>query len=320
MIAIRRWAVAGIPCIYLLYLPVQSLLLPNLAGRGLELLALGIYLLAGIPTLLLYSGIRIPLFQAVINVILVSLIPILVIEQRHLSNSSELGGWMVMGITVILTATAVRQHSLLAVLGLVMLLAQVGLEYGLEGFISYGLVGAMVFVLAGLGVSRGIRRANLESDKYRDQESATLARIASIEAAEIARKERLQEVLSSAVPMLEKIAKATEPLSDDEKQDAVKLELSLRDEIRGKGLLTKELREEISRLRNLGVAVAVLDEGGMDDLSLEEKKAIIDRAIKELQVVVAGKVTLRSPKAETFKLTVVASLPGQAIPVLNLKL
>ncbi|NBR54671.1 MAG: hypothetical protein EBT82_01635 [Micrococcales bacterium] len=320
MIAIRRWIVAGIPFVYLLYLPVQSLLLPNLAGRGLELLALGIYLFSGIPTLLLYSGLKIPLMQAITNVVLVSLIPTLVIEQRHLSQNSELGGWMVMGITVILTATAVRQHPFFAVLGLVMLLVQVGLEYGLEGFISYGLVGAMVFVLAGLGVSGGIRKANHESDKYRDQESATLARIASIEAAELARKERLQEVLSSAVPTLEKIAKASEPLSESEKQDAVRLELGLRDEIRGKGLLTEELRAEISRLRNLGVAVALLDEGGMDDLPVERKKEIINRAIKELQVVVSGKVTLRSPRGEKFRLTVVASLPGQAIPVLNLKL
>ncbi|NBQ92670.1 MAG: hypothetical protein EBU06_01725 [Micrococcales bacterium] len=320
MIAIRRWIVAGIPFVYLLYLPVQSLLLPNLAGRGLELLALGIYLFSGIPTLLLYSGLKIPLMQAITNVVLVSLIPTLVIEQRHLSQNSELGGWMVMGITVILTATAVRQHPFFAVLGLVMLLVQVGLEYGLEGFISYGLVGAMVFVLAGLGVSGGIRKANHESDKYRDQESATLARIASIEAAELARKERLQEVLSSAVPTLEKIAKASEPLSESEKQDAVRLELGLRDEIRGKGLLTEELRAEISRLRNLGVAVALLDEGGMDDLPVERKKEIINRAIKELQVVVSGKVTLRSPRGEKFRLTVVASLPGQAIPILNLKL
>ncbi|NDE88914.1 MAG: hypothetical protein EB055_02910 [Micrococcales bacterium] len=285
MIAIRRWIVAGIPFVYLLY-----------------------------------SGLKIPLMQAITNVVLVSLIPTLVIEQRHLSQNSELGGWMVMGITVILTATAVRQHPFFAVLGLVMLLVQVGLEYGLEGFISYGLVGAMVFVLAGLGVSGGIRKANHESDKYRDQESATLARIASIEAAELARKERLQEVLSSAVPTLEKIAKASEPLSESEKQDAVRLELGLRDEIRGKGLLTEEMRAEISRLRNLGVAVALLDEGGMDDLPVERKKEIINRAIKELQVVVSGKVTLRSPRGEKFRLTVVASLPGQAIPILNLKL
>jgi len=320
MIAVRRWAAAGIPFIYLLYLPVQSLLLPDLPGRDLELIALGIYLIAGIPTLLLYSGLRIPLIQAILNVVLVSLIPILIIEQRHQSGSAELGGWMVMGITVILTATAVRQHSLLAILGLVMLLVQMGLEYGLEGFISYGLVGAMVFVLAGLGVSRGIRRANLESDKYRDQESATLARIAAIEAADSARKERLQEVLSSAVPMLELISGATDPLSVEQKDAAVRLELSLRDEIRGKGLLTGELRKEIARLRNLGVSVAVLDEGGMDELNDEQRREILQKAIKELAVVTGGKVTLRSPKNESFKLTVVASLPGQAIPVLNLKL
>ena len=320
MISVRRWAVAVIPFVYLLYLPVQSLFLGKFLERNLEITALGLYLLAGAPTLLAYKGIRIPIWQALVNLGTSLLIPLLVLEQRNIVNDQNIAGWMVMGVTVILTATAVRQHSLIALAGLVGLLTQMGNAYGPPGFISYGLVGAIVFVLAGVGVSSGIRRANRESDRYLEQQTNSLARIASIEAAESARKERLQQVLSSAVPMLEVIAKSTDPLSEEQKEQARLLELSLRDEIRGKGLLTESLREEISRLRRLGVQVAVLDDGGMDDLSSDEKNELIAKAIKELQIVTSGRVTLRSPKGESFRLTVVASLPGQAAPVLNIKL
>lgn len=320
MISIRRWVVAGIPFIYLLYLPVQSILLPNFIGRSFEIIALALYVLAGIPTFLLYSGIRIPLYQAIINLLVVTALPIFVIYQRHLDNDSATGGWLVMGSTVLLTGTAVRQHPWIALVGLTSMIAQVVIEYGPSAFISYGLVGGIVFVLAGIGVSTGIRRANRESDKYRDQQAKSLAKIVAIEAAEDARKKRLQEVLSSAVPMLRRIAAASEPLAKDLKIEAKLLELSLRDEIRGKGLLTTQLRQEISRLRSLGVEVAVLDEGGMDEIAATEKEELLNQAIAALQVVESGRVTLRSPKDENFRLTVVATVPGQAAPVLNIKL
>jgi len=96
--------------------------------------------------------------------------------------------------------------------------------------------------------------------------------------------------------------------------------LSLRDEIRGRGLLTTAMRTEISRLRNLEVEVAVLDEGGTADLSESELKVLLAQAIAALQSIDKGRVTIRSPKGESFKLTVVATLPGVAQPLLSLRL
>ena len=61
MISVRRWAVAVIPYVYLLYLPVQSLFVDKFFERNLEITALILYFLAGTPTLLAYKGIRIPL-------------------------------------------------------------------------------------------------------------------------------------------------------------------------------------------------------------------------------------------------------------------
>ena len=320
MISVRRWAATLIPFVYLVYLPVQSFLIPGFGSRNLELLALAVYFSVGTPTLLLFRGIRIPTWLAALNLFAAVVIPWLIISQRLAISNVDIGAWEVMGITVVMTATAVRQHPWFAVMGLVVLIAEEVYAYGLMSFITHGLAGATVFVLAGLGVSGGIRTANSASDKFREQQASSLAGIAALEATQLARQERLQQILSTAVPMLNQIAQSSEPLAAKSKEQTRLLELSLRDEIRGRGLLTADLRIEVERLRKLGCEVALLDEGGVDDITEIELKELISKAITELKTVTTGKVTIRSPKAESFKLTVVATIPGQAKPVLNIKL
>ncbi len=320
MISIKRWVAALIPLVYAFYLPVQSLLVPGITSRLFEVLALAIYLAAVIPTLLAYRGLVVPVWQAAANLLAAFAIPALVILQRDEIGNNDIGGWMVMGTAVILTATAVRQQRLFAVLGLVVLIAEVVYIYGPLALITAGLVGAMVFVLAGLGVSRGIQSANAESDKYREREAQDLASIASLEATKSERTSRLQQVLGSSVPFLSLIAESKSPLSAEMKQSARLLELALRDEIRGRGLLTSAMRSEISRLRNLGVEVALLDERGTEGLAKEELDALLGQVIEALQAINSGRVTVRSPRGEAFKVTVVATLPGVAQPLLSLRL
>ncbi len=319
MISIRRILVAGIPLVYLLYLPIQSILLPDFASRTIEIAALTIYLLVGVPTLLAFTGIRIPIWLALINLFAAVVLPALIILQRQEIGNDKIGAWVVMGSGVILTAAAVRQHPRIAVLGLASLITQIVLSYGPISLIRDGLVGAIVFVLAGLGVSRGIRRANEDTEKYLAQQTKSLAAIAALEAAESARQERLQEMLKQAIPMLKKITSATGALDSSDRNQAKLLELTLRDEMRGRALMIPALKAEVARLRSLGVEVAVLDEGGMDDLDLPTKEQLLQKAIAALVIVSTGRVTIRSPKNESFRLTVVATIPGQAAPVVNLR-
>jgi hypothetical protein len=306
--------------VYALYLPVQSLLIPGVQNRLYEVVALLIYLAAVLPTLILYRGLVLPIWQAAFNLVAAVVLPALIILQRDALDSDETGGWVVMGTAVSLTATSVRQRRVFAVLGVLALVAEFVYVYGPIALFTTGLVGALVFVLAGLGVSTGIQNANTESDKYREREAKSLASIASLEATKNERTSRLQQVLGSSVPFLALIADSKEPLSAEMKQSARLLELALRDEIRGRGLLTSNMRSEISRLRNLGVEVALLDEGGTEGLSNDELDALLAQAIDALQAISNGRVTIRSPRGETFKVTVVATLPGVAQPLLSLRL
>ena len=320
MISINRAIASLVPYIYALYLPVQSLFLPGFSTRYLEIIALVIYIYSATATLLFFRGLQLPRWQAFFNLGAAFAMPLLVFAQRELIYDHGIGDWLVMGTAVVLTATAVRQQARLALIGLAVLLTALIVQYGQAAITSVGLAGAIVFVLAGLAVSRGIARATRESENFRAKEIETRSKIAELEAASRERQQQLSQVLGVAVPLLSVIKDSQGPLSDDLRQSAKLVEATLRDNLRGRELLNRAMSNEIQRLRNLGVDVLILDEGGTQSLSAKERDELLSRAVDSLQVVTQGRVTIRSPKGEDFRLTVVATIPGQAQPVLSLRL
>ena len=320
MISINRTIASLLPYIYALYLPIQSIFLPGFSTRYLEIIALIIYAYATTATLIFFRGLQLPRWQAFFNLGAALALPILVITQRQLINDDSIGAWVVMGTALVLTATAVRQQARLALIGIAVLLAVLLVEYGQAAIATAGLAGALVFVLAGLAVSRGIARATRESEKFRAKEIETRTKIAELEAASRERQQQLSQVLGTAVPLLSVIKDSQGPLNEDLRQSAKLVEATLRDNLRGRELLNRAMSNEIQRLRNLGVEVLILDEGGTQSLSAKERDELLSRAVESLQVVTQGRVTIRSPKGEDFRLTVVATIPGQAQPVLSLRL
>ena len=320
MISISRIVASIIPYVYAMYLPVQSIFLPGFNTRYLEMIALVIYFYAATATLLLFRGLLLPRWQAFFNLGAALAMPSLVLAQREIVDDHAIGSWVVMGTAVVLTATAVRQRAKFALIGLATLLTILIFEYGQGAITTVGLAGALVFVMAGLAVSRGIARATRESEKFKEKEIETRSKIAELEAASRERQLQLSQVLGIAVPLLSAIRDSQGPLSDDLRQSAKLVEATLRDNLRGRDLLNRAMSNEIQRLRNLGVDVLILDEGGTQSLSAKEKDELLNRAVDSLQVVTQGRVTIRSPKGEDFRLTVVATIPGQAQPVLSLRL
>jgi hypothetical protein len=303
-----------------MYFPIQSIFVPGFSSRGLEIAALAIYVCVSSVTLLFFRGLRLPRWQAWLNLAAAGLIPGLVILQRNEINDQSIGAWMVMGTAIVLTATAVRQQARIALIGLGVLLGLLIVEYGLPGLTASGLAGALVFVLAGLGVSRGIARTTRETEKFRAIELESISRIAELDAAAKERQQRLAQVLGTAVPLLSVIKDAQGPIDEELKQSARLVEATLRDNLRGRDLLNPAMSKEVQRLRSLGCEVLILDEGGTASLTSAERDALLQKAVDALQIVQSGRVTIRSPKAEEFKITVVATTPGQAEPVLSIRL
>ena len=320
MISLSRAVISLLPFIYAMYLPIQSIFVPGFSSRGLEIAALAIYVCVSSVTLLFFRGLRLPRWQAWLNLAAAGLIPGLVILQRNEINDQSIGAWMVMGTAIVLTATAVRQQARIALIGLGVLLGLLIVEYGLPGLTASGLAGALVFVLAGLGVSRGIARTTRETEKFRAIELESISRIAELDAAAKERQQRLAQVLGTAVPLLSVIKDAQGPIDEELKQSARLVEATLRDNLRGRDLLNSAMSKEVQRLRSLGCEVLILDEGGTASLTSAERDALLQKAVDALQIVQSGRVTIRSPKAEEFKITVVATTPGQAEPVLSIRL
>ncbi len=320
MISLNRAIISLLPFMYAMYLPIQSIFVPGFSSRGYEIAALAIYLYVSIATLLLFRGLRLPNWQAWLNLLATGLIPGLVIFQRNVSGDHSVGAWIVMGTAIVLTATAVRQQAGIALIGLAILLGSLVFEYGVGGLAAAGLAGALVFVLAGLAVSRGIARTTRETEKYRAIELESISQIAELEAAAKERQQRLSQMLGTAVPLLSVIKDTEGPINEELKQSARLVEATLRDNLRGRELLNTAMSKEVQRLRNLGCEVLILDEGGTASLTPSERDQLLQKAVDALQVVQSGRVTIRSPKAEDFKLTVVATKPGQAEPVLSIRL
>jgi hypothetical protein len=320
VISINRTIASLVPFIYALYLPIQSMFIQGFSSRYLEIIALVIYVYAATASLLLFRGLQLPRWQALFNLGASLALPTLVIAQRELIDDHSVGAWVVMGSALVLTATAVRQQARLALIGLAVLIAVLIIEYGQGAIATAGLAGALVFVLAGLAVSRGIARATRESEKFRAKEIETRTKIAELEAASRERQQQLSQVLGTAVPLLSVIKDSQGPLHEDLRQSVKLVEATLRDNLRGRELLNRAMSNEVQRLRNLDVEVLILDEGGTQDLSPLARDQLLNKAVEALQVVTKGRVTIRSPKGEDFRLTVVATIPGQAQPVLSLRL
>jgi hypothetical protein len=320
MISINRAIASILPFIYALYLPIQSMNVPGFTTRYFEIAALILYVYCAAATLLFFRGLQLPRWQATLNLIAGVALPTLVIVQRELIDDHSIGAWVVMGTALILTGTAVRQQAGFALIGLALLLGVLIVEYGQGAAATAGLAGALVFVLAGLGVSRGIARTTREMAQFKAKEVESRSKIAELEAASLERQKRLSQVLGTAVPLLSVIKDLKAPLDEELKRSARIVEATLRDNLRGRDLLNQAMTNEVQRLRNLGVEVLILDEGGTESLSPLERDELLNKAVTALQVVTQGRVTIRSPKADVFKLTVVATTPGQAEPVLSLRL
>jgi hypothetical protein len=119
--------------------------------------------------------------------------------------------------------------------------------------------------------------------------------------------------------MLKTIEAKNGKLTDSEKSEARLLEAALRDEIRGRELINDEVRSAARAARKRGVEVVILDEGGVDQMSPAEKSEILGKVCASINEVEQGRITLRAPVGEAWRVTLVATRPGVAKPDVWLK-
>lgn len=227
--------------------------------------------------------------------------------------------WYVGGMGVLLGIVAIRGQARLSWLAALLVTFTVIQEAGFGAIGPSGLVGMVVLIAAGQATARSLARADREVQQLQETEIQSQAAIVSAEAAGVERRERLQNVLTKALPALSYITSTKGRLTEEQKEKLLRLEASLRDDIRGRNLINEDVRAAAQAARERGVEVLLLDEGGLDEVDSSMRKLVLDKVVVALGSVSSGKVVVRSPKGENWLVTVAATRPGTSAPDLWLR-
>jgi hypothetical protein len=319
MIRLPRWFIFTIALLLVLN-PAATAILSffSYTNQGFALSALAIYIVAGFTSVLYYKSLRMPLPLALFNLVLALILPILINLSLDLSARGSHATWYVTGVATLMGINAVRQHKIIAWLGIVVLTTQVVLWGGIDFLFNSGLAGALGLVVAGHAIAVGLDRSAKEAASYLEIAKTTEAASAVDSAVRQERSKRSNETLVGVLPTLLKIRDGH--LGPRERNEAKLLEAELRDEIRGRALLNQALRDSVRAARSRGVEVVLLDEGGLEQLSEETREAYRARLATELDQIREGRVTIRAPHQDRYKVTFVASRSGTAKPDVFLKL
>ena len=320
MIRVPRWLVSTLGALFSVFHAVLGYAaLAEYKNLIQGVVAVTIYLVAVIATAVFYRGLKLPISQALMNLAVSIFVPYLTNLNLEPSQASAHSTWYVIGVATLLAGTAVRQQVVIAWIGIVILALQQVIWAGFLIGWQTGLAGALMLVFAGHAISRGIDNAAKEALRYTEQTLENEKQLVVSNASAAERRNRLDFALSGALPMLKTIETKNGQLTDAEKSEARLLEASLRDEIRGRQLINDDIRAATRAARERGIEVVILDEGGIDQISSAEKSEILSKVCKAINGVEQGRVTLRAPVGEDWRVTLVATRPGIAKPDVWLK-
>ncbi len=321
MLRVPTWILSFFGLLFGLYHALLGVLWISKNDRpDVVIIALIGYLAILVPTITVQKTRSMSLPLAWVDLIVCALIPLAINSQLDPSHLGDYSTWYVLGVGTILGAMAVRGQRALAWFGLGVLIVEIALWGGVASLASTGLPGVLSLVVTGHAVSLGVGRAVKSAEELNRNAAITAIETAAIEAASLVRSNLLEKTLRTALPALNLIAALGGNLSEGQKIEAMLLEAGLRDEIRGEALLNDLMRAAIKAARSRGVEVLVLDEGGLDGLEPGARESLLNRSAASIATVNEGRLTIRAPKGESWRITIAAVRPGTAAPDLWLKL
>lgn len=319
MIRLPRWFIVIITTMFVLSPAIVGAIELYRTGFSVSTsAALVIYLVVGLSSVFYYRQLKLPLVLAIAVTASSFVVPQLVNLNLEPSALGTPATWYVTAVATILAVAAVRQQRVWAWIGIAVLTIEVLTWGGLQALFVSGLAGALGLVAAAYAISVGLERSANQTASYLQKSKATQAASAADSAVRKQRSERIASTLEGALPMLEAIARGE--LSENNRGQATLLEAELRDEIRGRMLINPKLKASVRSARARGVEVVVLDEGGLVSVSEQEREFLRDRLAVELDGIVSGRVTIRSPQEPNVRVTFVASRRGTAKPDVFLRL
>ena len=309
-IGIPRYLIVGMAALFSAYhlvLATYSLTQNIPFHDGPIFVAMGLYAVASIISLLPWGPTRMPVWMAAFNLVVVIALPLLVTNELDPTKSNGYGTWYVAAVGTLMTITSTRRRHTFAWIGSGFLVVQTVLWSGGPGALAgIGVIGSVVWVAVAHVLSSGMAKASRDAQRFALAEREATDWQAAQEAHVFERQFRLGQTSTMALDMLRAIEESNGRLTEAQRQECLHLEGAIRDEIRGRKLLNDAVRDQVMTARRRGATVTLLDEGGIDDLSDEDLERVLNRLAEALAGTDADKVIARTvPEGSDVAITVV---------------
>ena len=298
--------IAGVFSAYHLVLSTYSLIQHIPHSVTPIVIAMALYAGATVLSLLQIGPARMPIWIAIINVVVVVAITLLVTSQLDPSKSNGYGTWYVAAVGTLMTITSTRRRHTFAWIGVGFLVVQTALWAGPGDIVGIGVIGDVVWVGVSNAVSLGIVKATRDGQRFAQAEREATDWQAAQEAHVFERQFRLDQTSMMSIEMLQTIQATGGELTDEQRQECLHLEGGIRDEIRGRKLLNDAVRTQVMSARRRGATVTLLDEGGIDDLGDDDLERVLNRLAAAINKTDADRVIARTvPEGSDVAVTVV---------------
>jgi hypothetical protein len=209
-----------------------------------------------------------------------------VIVSAQIPKSAISGGyptWYVAAIGTLMVILAVRQRFAFAWIGVGFLVVHTIIWDGPGALGTLGVIGSLSWVAVATAFSYAMNRATRITRDFVRAEQETADWQAAQDAHVFERQFRLSQTTRMALPMLERIVAEGGDLTPEERTECLNLEQAIRDEIRGRSLLSDPVRHEVMELRRAGATVQLHDDGGLDDVEQADLYRIHTRLAQALR-------------------------------------
>ncbi|MFY0671612.1 MAG: hypothetical protein JXR02_05960 [Aquiluna sp.] len=307
MISLSRLALAAVAILFGLYHALLGFLfLGEYQNPAFAIVGLIAYLSALLLATFDKSGLKMRAVSAAIVLIVSISLPQLIFAALGEVRQGSYTTWHIAAIGTLLAIVTIRKFAVLAWIALAITSLQVIEWGGPDVIFNSGLVGALLLVATAQAASWALGSSSKSAEEFRRRALAIDTATAASSAARTERTERLNQTLKEVLPLLEKISDSKGNLTKAERLKAQLTEAELRDQIRGRNLLSIDVVSETRNARMRGIEVQLLDDGGLDDLSQEDRTPYLWEVASRLKAVKAGKVVIRAAKGDSWRVSMAA--------------
>ncbi|WP_416396045.1 MULTISPECIES: hypothetical protein [unclassified Curtobacterium] len=297
----------GLATLFSVYhLVLAATTLPGAAEIGPVLACMVLYA-AATGVAVFVHGRSLPVWAACFALATAVVLPIVASPTVDLAAGPGNGTWWIAAVGTLMVVLVVRGRGPFAWVGVGFLAVHAVAWAGLGALGSLGVLGSVSWVAIATGLAAATSRATRVTRDFVRAEQETADWQAAQDAHVFERQFRLSQTTRMALPMLQRIIETGGDLDDAERAECLHLEQAIRDEIRGRSLLSDDVRDEVMRLRRRGATVQLHDDGGLDDLEVPDLRRVHARIADALrQAREADNVIIRTvPEGSASAVTVV---------------